>query len=91
MSKKQKKSEWHLGSPPHIGWWNASVGHNTGVWRWWNGSRWSLGVHETQSSGAAASHAKHKAYGDNPLQVIRWRMYYPANARVPRINPETGK
>jgi hypothetical protein len=32
------KQIWHKGPPPHVGWWNASLFRESGIWRWWNAS-----------------------------------------------------
>jgi hypothetical protein len=75
--------EWHSGPPPHVGWWNAS--HNKGhdSWRWWNGSSWS----ERVSSYDNAKQARGQAMWVTTDKNIQWTDYWPANARVPRIDP----
>jgi hypothetical protein len=77
------KGVWHKGPPPHAGWWEASVSRNRNVWRWWDGKRWSDAVSDLPSAKTAAFTA------DFPttLSGIEWTDYYPANARVPRIDP----
>jgi hypothetical protein len=82
--------EWYSGPPPHVGWWNASKCRYTDVWRWWNGEAWSVLVselHDSESAGKEA--AKVDSYAT--VDMVEWSDYWPANARVPRINPGVGK
>ncbi|CAB4198265.1 hypothetical protein UFOVP1309_65 [uncultured Caudovirales phage] len=78
---------WHTGKPPHIGWWNASLCRDNTIWRWWNGSNWSREIVKTET--------EVNAYASVPSiyseKLIKWTIYCPKNARVPRINPETGE
>lgn len=82
------KRTWHSGPPPHIGWWNASTHKNKEFWRWWSGERWSIGVHNMESSHCAMTWAYFLLTGEKGVQ---WTNYWPTNGRVPRINPATGK
>lgn len=82
MSRK-----WHKGPPPHVGWWEASWNRNAGIWRWWDGYRWS--VHVDQHAQAAGALARKKVFVD--ADEIEWTHYYPKNARVPRIDPRKVK
>ena len=76
--------KWHKGSPPHIGWWNASNSRFVKIWRWWDGKCWSNPTDDGDKPKSAAKTAKTKA----PLgSYIEWTNYYPENARVPRIDP----
>lgn len=77
--------EWKSGPPPHIGWWNASVGQNHHVWRWWDGKCWSQYAFDTESPETAAKYAA--APTVNPNDKVCWTDYYPPNARVPRVDP----
>lgn len=79
---------WHKGPPPHIGWWNASAARRKDLWRWWNGYEWSRAIHMNASARTADYAAAH-AQGDDSL--VEWTKYYPAGARVPRINPSKVK
>jgi len=76
---------WKHGSPPHIGWWQVSRdGLNVDVWRWWNGKEWSLPVH-------ASSVAPMPTYGVQfRREQLMWSDYWPADARVPRLDPTDG-
>lgn len=78
--------EWHSGPPPHIGWWNASAILDPTIWRWWNGKHWGLAATDKCSRKEVARCAARAGFV--PMSAIRWRHYYPENARVPRINPE---
>jgi len=74
--------KWHNGPPPHVGWWNASNNKSPDVWRWWDGSRWSLSVVGCFASARRAA-AISKSKTTDPR--IQWSTYWPENARVPRI------
>ncbi len=76
--------KWNLFGPPHIGWWIASNCRDWNVWRWWNGSTWSLPVGPCEGEERAAQMAYKVSDGQ---QYIAWTDYYPANARVPRVAP----
>jgi hypothetical protein len=77
-------TEWHAGQPPHIGWWYTFGGY----WRWWNGHAWSVSVMMYSSAGTAMQCANTPYLGLNP---ILWSDYYPAYARVPRVNQNESK
>ena len=79
--------KWHKGPPPHIGWWNASsIGYHE-IWRWWDGKRWS----QPASDHHLAEKAAYKAQRQTSNAGIEWTHYYPANARVPRVDPSKSK
>ncbi len=48
--------KWNLFGPPHIGWWIASNCRDWNVWRWWNGSTWSLPVGPCEGEERAADY-----------------------------------
>lgn len=81
------KRVWHKGPPPHAGWWESSVSRNRNLWRWWDGKCWSKAASYHLSAETAAFNA------DFPTthSCIEWTDYYPANARVPRIDPRGAK
>lgn len=73
------KRKWNSGKPPHVGWWLTETG-----WRWWDGISFSSAVPEWKTS----DHAGWIARGMDAWPFPhRWCDYWPANARVPRINP----
>ncbi len=77
--------KWHSGPPPHIGWWSSSSALRlSGLWRWWDGKRWSIAVAWYDD----AKYAADSAGCPSTAEYIEWTDYYPKNARVPRINPE---
>lgn len=79
---------WHKGPPPHVGWWNASNGRVREVWRWWDGFAWSFPAVEGQTAKFAA---KQISKPNNLYGEVEWTHRWPAGARVPRIDPVTGK
>ena len=78
---------WHDGPPPHVGWWNASIDRLEDIWRWWDGKNWGWATSQRDSQHEAGRMAKQKT---QDYVRIEWNDYYPANARVPRINPNGG-
>jgi len=86
-ARKRNPRTWHTGRPPHVGWWQASTGRDKNVWRWWNGRLWS----SSMRFDAPAHLAVIAAYQAAPHlinRLVKWTYYWPANARVPRINPK---
>lgn len=77
---------WHKGPPPHVGWWNAGTSMDHQVWRWWNGSAWSMPVHERAFAEIAQLFAD-DPWPDHLQESIKWTDYWPENARVPRVDP----
>ena len=88
LTKVEAEREWHSGPPPHVGWWNASQTKHNESWRWWNGSSWSMDVHQNDGSAWAGGHAMWVETAEINA-IIKWTDYWPENARVPRINPKT--
>lgn len=70
---------WHLGPPPHVGWWNASTGRSPKMWRWWDGNFWSVPFHPESKD--FSKMAYHKS------DQIEWTNDWPANARIERVAP----
>ena len=88
ITEDMKELSWHTGSPPHVGWWNAAFGKFQGIWRWWNGVRWSLCAHYTDTPEEAGKLAEIPVTESaTTLSRIYWSDYWPENARVPRIDP----
>lgn len=44
------RKQWHKGPPPSVGWWPASMSRRDGVFRWWNGERWSVDVRSSDTA-----------------------------------------
>lgn len=84
MESTEQKRVWHSGPPPYVGWWNASNIKNPRLWRWWDGSTWSLPVRGSDSREEVGRAVKTAAY----VQHIHWNDYWSADARVPRLAPE---
>ena len=82
---KHAPRKWHKGPPPHVGWWNASVGQSPTCWRWWDGVQWSMAALAGCATLYAVKMAAHPKCGDG---VVEWTDYYPDNAVVPRVNPD---
>lgn len=82
MESTQENRVWHSGPPPHVGWWNASALRYDTLWRWWNGSTWSVVLRHDSSTQEISYCPKDQTAG------IMWNDYWPADARVPRLAPE---
>jgi len=88
--QKPDQLQWHKGRPPHVGWFCTMTTAGMGIpcWRWFNGHWWSVAVLPQHGEHIAAKMAMlPSAFGNN---CILWRHYWPAGARVARVNPDTG-
>jgi len=83
------KRTWHKGPPPHVGWWNACIERDLNAWRWWNGKYWSVQLHPNDTQAEVGVWGGEKT--EYRINDIEWTNYYPANARVPRIDPSKGE
>lgn len=54
------------------------------MWRWWDGSNWSVCVDNSRTAIEASQYADHNIFW---TQNIQWNDYWPKFARVPRIDP----
>ena len=84
------KHTYQSGPPPHVGWWLTAVFGLDDVeddWRWWNGKYWSWYACESDGIEAAVGWAAFRSVLGT--EVIKWSHYYPANARVPRVDPRS--
>lgn len=82
----QRPEGWNKGAPPHVGWWLAKdrlplVGNE---WRFFDGVAWSIFCREREDGSDG------ERYSDFNINEIEWSWYWPENARVARVNPETG-
>lgn len=80
---------WHKGAPPHVGLWKASETTNVSQWRWWDGKSWSVWCSSTDSKRTVREDLGRASLFHN--HDIKYRYDWPTNARVARINPETGE
>lgn len=87
MSAAKTDRVWRSGPPPHVGWWNASVCRARDAWRWWNGEAWSRAAYPEQTAAGAALEARRASV---PVERVEWTDHYPADARVPRLDPTDG-
>jgi hypothetical protein len=86
---KKTGRQWHSGPPPHVGWWNASSVQAVAWWRWWDGTGWSVGVHEGASCVYAGRCAEQRERATDQ-RCILWTDYWPEGARVVRDDPFGG-
>jgi hypothetical protein len=90
----EKDKRWRKGFPPHTGWWNASRSKTPESWRWFDADKKQWGEYCNDSFGAseAGQRAANSAYAtSDPDKQIKWRSYYPKDARVPRVDPSGPK
>lgn len=89
----QRPKGWNKGAPPHVGWWvvKASFGEPGTFKAWWDGHMWSAQTCEVGEvpKFAIKRLANHKA-GERG-RWSNWCWLWPENARVARVNPETGE
>ena len=65
---------WYTGNPPHIGWWNASIARRNNIWRWWNGTEWSMNTTSRSTAEYAEIMANQKALVSFEIE---WSDYRP--------------
>ena len=84
--------KFHKGPPPFRGWWNVRFPHDTSErrWGWWDGKGWSTFARSGNTPRIAAAAAAYPGAEYVPKTIL-WSDYWPANARVPRINPNKEK
>lgn len=61
---------WHSGPPPSKGWWPASSLRNSDIFRWWNGTTWSVACTSKYSAAKAAQIARQAS---NSPATIEWK------------------
>lgn len=77
--------KFHKGPPPFPGWWWTDTRGFFCDWRWWDGKQWGIGCCENEGPTTLLRAALNRTC--TPSHAIQWSDYWPANARVPRINP----
>lgn len=85
----QRPEGWNNGAPPHVGVWFCRSSGCDPKWRWWNGEFWS--VWNTQNAKPYEVEIDFNREGVFDIREIFWSFYWPENARVARVNPETGE
>ena len=63
-------TKWHSGPPRSIGWWPASNNRGEGIYRWWDGKRWSLACGDSCTAEGAGVIAAVKV--SNSGHLIEW-------------------
>lgn len=89
----QRPEGWNTGAPPHVGWWvvKASFGEPGTFKAWWDGQMWSAQTCEVDEvpEFAITPLAQYEAGAHGSW--TNWCWLWPENARVARVNPETGE
>lgn len=83
MTKKIDYKKWHLGPPPSVGWWPASVYEvrNPRMLGWFDGKYWSSFLSDTNNEETAAIVAKSRGGS----QKVEWQhrpASWPARSRT---------
>lgn len=73
-------TKWHSGPPPSLGWWPATIDilsflKVSPLYRWWDGSVWSIPAHYSRDAWSAGVRAERKDASGNE---ILWQ-HRPAN------------
>lgn len=91
MESTYSLRQWHSGHPPHIGWWQASLGgQRRDMWRWWDGQFWSKQcTSQLPAQAAAINMQRHEEM--NYQRTILWNDYWPDDGRCVRVDPRTGR
>lgn len=92
--EKQRPEGWNAGAPPHVGWWSVkgaiTSGAEDNMWRsWWDGAKWSAQENSTIADGSFAWNSLGSLNAGD--LGTNWCWAWPQNARVARVNPETGE
>lgn len=85
----QRPEGWNAGEPPHVGWWNVECkGSGSKYWSWWNGEFFGRLMYFGNDKDIQS-----KTYCLEKTGAIfdKWSWLWPENARVARVNPETGE
>lgn len=98
MTKSNKAAParvWRNGPPPHVGWWNARVttvgcASTEKTWGWWDGQAWSVFSDDYSTPAGAGLRAMLCGADGGSTAHVEWTDHYPADARVPRLNPAEG-
>lgn len=61
---------WRSDTPSQPGWYNASLGYDPCVLRWWDGQQWSLPAWRDSTAAAVAAAA---SMPETEQQCIKWR------------------
>jgi hypothetical protein len=85
----RRPKSWKNGAPPHIGVWLCQPNGVKPKWRWWNGEFWSVWC--TQNAMPCEVASDFNREGAFLVSEISWSFYWPENARVARVNQETGE
>jgi hypothetical protein len=74
--------KWHKGPPPSIGWWPASFDRNELVYRWWNGSCWSVPALKGDSAQTVARCANIPAQESDMIEWTDRPKSWPKRSRT---------
>lgn len=79
---------WNAGAPPHVGWWHVNAGTSDKYLSWWNGEFFGRLLYFGNDKDI-----KSKTYCVEKTGAVfdKWSWLWPENARVARVNTETGE
>lgn len=85
----QRPDGWNEGAPPHVGWWNVKCsGTNDKYLSWWNGEFFGRLMYFGNDKDIQS---KTYCLEKTGARLDKWSWLWPSNARVARVNPETGE
>lgn len=86
--EKQRPEGWNEGAPPHVGWWNVKCPGTNKYLSWWNGEFFGRLMYFGNDKDIQS---KTYCLEKNGARLDKWSWLWPENARVARVNPETGE
>ena len=87
----QRPEGWNAGEPPHVGFWRTrDYQRDCDEWRYWGGEAWSIFL-KSGEHGVGAQIARNPDVYFPYEMVVEWSFSWPEQARVARVNPETGE
>lgn len=86
----QRPEGWNTGTPPHVGWWNVkcNVSGDKKYLSWWNGEFYGRLMYFGDDKDIQS---KSYCIEKSGARFDKWSWLWPENARVSRVNPETGE
>lgn len=85
----QRPDGWNTGAPPHVGWWNVKCkGSGDKYLSWWNGEFFGRVMYFGNDKDIQS---KTYCIEKSITGFDKWSWLWPENARVARVNPETGE
>lgn len=75
-------TKWHSGPPPSLGWWPASIGNMSGIYRWWDGIAWGEPCYKGTPIERVAQAARIRSWVSEQIQWQHRPASWPARSRT---------